>query len=376
MKPTQRLKVCICGGGGLGHVIAGVLASKGYTVNLLTSKPASWRHTIRVTDDFQKEYKGKLAVISDNPADVIPQSQFILFCLPGFLIQETLEKIKDHINIGTVVGSVVSSTGFLIMAQKILDKHIGLFGFQRVPFIARVAQYGKSAQLLGYKKELKVAFSNVHAEPKIVSVLQEMFDLPIIKLNHILEATLTNSNPLLHPARLYSLFRDYQPGKIYEEEYSFYEEWTDHSSATLIACDEEFQQVLREFPTKIEKIPSLLTYYESYDAQSLTAKIRSISAFKGIKVSMYPQLGGYVPNFNNRYFQEDFPYGIIIVKSIAKHLHVATPQIDEIIEWGQRMMGKEYLVNGRLVGKDIKQSGAISSSELDTVIKQENITID
>jgi hypothetical protein len=37
---------------------------------------------------------------------------------------------------------------------------------------------------------------------------------------------------------------------------------------------------------------------------------------------------------------------------------VPTPTIDMLIEWAQKNMGKEYLVDGRLVGKDIKDTFA------------------
>lgn len=39
--------------------------------------------------------------------------------------------------------------------------------------------------------------------------------MPVYKLSHYMEATLSNSNPILHPVRLYVLFKDWTPTKIY-----------------------------------------------------------------------------------------------------------------------------------------------------------------
>ena len=104
--------VCICGGGALGLVVASVLSStQQLTVHMLTAHPQQWSHTIEAVDSEGKVYQGALETISDNPADVIPQSDIVLLCLPGFLIEQTLERIKSYIS-SQAVGSIVSSTGF------------------------------------------------------------------------------------------------------------------------------------------------------------------------------------------------------------------------------------------------------------------------
>ena len=46
----------------------------------------------------------------------------------------------------------------------------------------------------------------------------------------------------------------------------FYNSWDEESSELLIACDNEFQQILKALPVRIEPIPTLLEYYDSYDA--------------------------------------------------------------------------------------------------------------
>ena len=39
-------RICICGGGNLGHVVAGFLAANGCEVTLLTRHPERWSHTL------------------------------------------------------------------------------------------------------------------------------------------------------------------------------------------------------------------------------------------------------------------------------------------------------------------------------------------
>ena len=55
----------------------------------------------------------------------------------------------------------------------------------------------------------------------------------------------------------------------------------------------------------------------------------------------------------HRYFQDDIPYGLCVFRTLADLFGVETPQIDELIMWGQRIMDKQYLVDGKLKGKDV-----------------------
>ena len=45
------INICICGGGSLGHTIAGFVASqKNYNVSVLTRSPHRWSKSIEITD--------------------------------------------------------------------------------------------------------------------------------------------------------------------------------------------------------------------------------------------------------------------------------------------------------------------------------------
>ena len=91
---------------------------------------------MEVTDCMGKVYAGHLSVISDIPSEALQGCGIVFCCLPGFALAPTLEKIKAYIG-KAVVGSIVSSTGFFFDAHRILGETSALFGFQRVPFIAR-----------------------------------------------------------------------------------------------------------------------------------------------------------------------------------------------------------------------------------------------
>lgn len=334
------MKICICGGGSLGHVSAGVLSShEGVEVSILTNRPSLWSNRITVTDINGKRYVADIALVTSSPAEVVPQADMVFICQPGFLIEKTLGEIKPYLRSDAVVGSIVASTGFFFTAHDVLDAATPLFAFQRTPFIARVDEYGHSANLLGYKPEVAIAVENVADAEAFRQQVERLFITPTVLKESHYEVSLTNSNPILHTGRLYSMWRNWS-GELYDHNILFYKEWTDEASQMLIDMDAEFMSLLKRLPVKEGAIIPLLEYYESHDAASLTRKISSIAAFQTITSPMKMVDEGWVPDFESRYFTEDFPFGLKYIWTLAKELDVPIPTIDKVYRWGMSKIDK------------------------------------
>lgn len=327
------MNICICGGGNLGHVCAGFLANRGHQVSILTTNPSLWGRSLEIVAP-DGNFVGELADITSEPSEVIPQAEMVLVCLPGFAIHDELEKIKLHLSKDCVVGTVVSSTGFFFEAFKVLPPDTLLFGFQRVPFISRTIEYGHRAELKGYKDTLSVAVEQTESKEPIRQQLEQLFEKPVTLLDNYYEVSLSNSNPLLHPSRIYTMWKDWELGIAYPRNPQLYAEWTLEASTLLIQMDEEFQNLLKILGLKPGCIPTVLDYYESTDAESLTHKLQTIKAFQGIYSPMKEVPGGFVPDFSSRYFTEDFPYGMRFIIETAHEHHVAIPTIEEVYHWG------------------------------------------
>lgn len=330
--------ICICGGGNLGHSIAGraatIMDGKG-EVRLLTRKPERWSNTITVEDDQGHVFATPLSLVTDDARSALSNTDIVLLCLPGFAITEELNKIKPFLPKHALVGAVVCSTGFFFDAFSVLGKDMPLFGFQRVPFIARIAEYGKRSFIWGYRKEVFMATCNIDQErtEKLCTLFEELFGTPIQLLENYMEAALTNSNPILHTGRLYSMWKNWD-GKPFDRQSYFYREWTDEASETIIVMDEEFFNLLAALHIRKGAVKSLLEHYESTDATSMTAKISSIPSLSKVLSPMKEIEGGFIPDFGSRYFIEDFPYGLAIIQKLAMEKGVSTPMIDRVMAWG------------------------------------------
>lgn len=328
------MKITICGGGSLGHVCLGVLScQEGVDVRLHTNHPEQWHSDITVTDNDGKVFNGHISGISNHPHQVIPDADIVLLCLPGYAIEEELLRIKPYLSPTTIVGSIVSSTGFFFAAHRVLSEQCPLFGFQRVPFIARVAEYGRTANLLGYKSMLNLATEQVDNREEFRTLIEQLFNTPTKLLDNYYEASLTNSNPILHTGRLFALWGNWD-GKSYKQRPLFYQEFDRQSAQILIDMDAEFMQLLHALHIGENTVPPLLTYYESSDADSLAHKLRNIPAFANIPAPMKEVSDGWIPDFSSRYFTEDFPYGLKVIRDLARKHHISCPTIETVCEWG------------------------------------------
>ena len=298
-------------------------------------------HDICVDTPDGLTLRGKIERISNLPSEVIPGADVVLLCLPGFMIEQQLRLLKDYLLPQTFVGSVFSSTGFFFEALQILDAHQPLWGFQRVPFISRVETYGQSAHLLGYKEAHNIAVEQVGEADKraFAELMATWFERPVRLLHNYYEASLTNSNPLLHTSRLYTMFGGENEGRTYDRMLLFYEEWTEEAADLYIKMDEEFFRLLSLLPVEQGYLPTALNYYESHDAASLARKLSSIQGFKGITSPMKQTAGGWVADYSSRYFTEDFPFGLKYIWQLAHEKGVSCPYIDRVYAWGMSKLG-------------------------------------
>lgn len=352
----KKMKICVIGGGNIGTLIAGEMA-RNYDVRMLTSKPSQWENSIHIINkETEEEYDGMLEFVTDNAEQAIKDADIIYITVPSHIIQNKLKEIEPYVHRGAYVGVVPGTGGCEFYAKKLIEKGVILFGMQRVPYIVRLKRYGHEVYNLSTKKELNIACIPRNKTEEVCILNQKLFGIPCREVNNFLAVTLTPSNPILHTARLYSMFKNYKKGMVWEKEIGFYDEWSDDSSEMLILCDEELQNICRAYEKiDLSEVKSLKIHYESDTIQKMTQKICNIPSFQGIKTPMVKTEKGYIPDFDSRYFEEDFPYGLCIIKSFAEIAGIETKNIDKVLKWYERMKNVEFFVNDQFIGKDLKQ---------------------
>ncbi len=332
------MNITIIGGGNIGTQFAVHCAAKGHIVKILTTKPEKFSKKLAIVDKFKNIIlQSEIAEATSNVENAIKNANLLFVTVPAFMVDNVVKDIKDFVKKGTYICMVPGTGGAECVFKQLISKGIIFFGLQRVPSVARLCEYGKVVVADGYRDKLYISsIPNIYKEDcrKIIS---DLFDMRCDTLDNYLNITLTPSNPILHTTRLYSLFKDYHVGYVYDNIPLFYEEWNNESSEILLKCDYELQQICRKIENikniDLSSVRSLTYHYDSYTPEEMTNKIRSINSLKGLKTPFLKLGDGYVPDFNSRYFIADFPYGLAIIKQLAKLANVNVPNIDLVLNW-------------------------------------------
>lgn len=356
------MNICIIGAGNIGTYLAAYISMNNENkVWLHTSKPESFKETIALIEEEKNiAHDIKIHCITSSYEEAVSNADYILITYPSFMMEKTINNILPFLKKGAVVGAIPGFGGKEYLIDKLLEKECIFFGSQRVPSIIRLEKYGESVLLKQKNPFMKVRVIPGEYSEKVAKDMTGFIDIPCIPLKSYLAITLSPSNPTMHPSRLYELFHDYVEGEsVYDRNPYFYEEWGTMASSELLKLDEELELIFNAFninndfdANDIEKIK---TRYNIETPEELSEKINTAPGFIGIDSPMVKVEGGYIPDKNSRYFIEDIQFGLCILKAFAEILDVKTPEIDKIATWGQNFLGKEYIVNGRLNGKDINE---------------------
>lgn len=190
-----------------------------HTVNLLTRRPTAWSKHVTtelhsMNDDILDIFEGSLHRISNEPSDVIPEADLIIFCMPVHQYRNALHRIAPFINRNkyqVFVGTIYGQAGFNWMVHE-MEKTFCLtntvcFAVGLIPWICRTVSYGSKAVNYGCK-ELNV----VAVTPRDrFDCLNEIFldDIchrwlqkgQFVQACSFLSLTLSVDNQIIHPAR-------------------------------------------------------------------------------------------------------------------------------------------------------------------------------
>ncbi|MGL5414452.1 MAG: NAD/NADP octopine/nopaline dehydrogenase family protein [Clostridium sp.] len=351
------MNICIIGAGNIGTYLAAFIAlDEKNKVFMHTSRVDAFGDTLELIEEERSlKHNVNLFKVTNSYKEAVEEADITLVTYPSFMMEKALKEIAKHIKKESIIGIIPGFGGAEAFKDQFLEKGCTFFGSQRVPSITRLNEYGKSVIL----KE-RNPFMNLSAFPRekgkeVAEIMTSLIDIPCNSLDSYLAVTLSPSNPIFHPSRLYEMFKDYEEGKVYDKHYLFYEEWGNFSSECMLKLDDELERVTRAIvgapSDEYERIKKRFTIEKE---EELTEKISTAPGFIGIKTPMVKVENGYIPDVKSRYFTEDIDFGTCLIKGFAEVLEVETPLIDEIITWGQNLLGKEYLKDGMLTGKDAK----------------------
>ena len=391
-------KLLICGGGNGTHVMVPV-AARNLACDVVVYTPFDKEAALlnnRLEASGGICTSGALAIerfrpqlVTCDPARAAENVDMVIMVLPAFAHGRILTQLAPYLPERVKVGAMPSRSGFKYQAWRILTdlgpKEFTVFGLQTLPWACRLQEPGGEVQILGIKEGVGAAALPQSQTEPLCDLLGQMLGVNVYPYSNMLALSLANVGQIIHPGIMYGLFRHYN-GEFFRQDQIplFYGGVSGSTAAVLHELSSEVQLVKNELQCKLGPdisldIPTVEEWLlQSYagqieDNSTLALAFRTNRAYKGLKAPM-KRLDGkrYVPDFTSRYLVEDVPTGLLITAALGRLAGVATPAIDRVIAVTSGWMGKEYIKNGSLTGRDIAEARIPQNYGInDTVVLKE-----
>ena len=337
----------VLGAGHGGMAMAGHLAVQGFEVRLFNRTAAHlegilWHGGIHV--------KGEVigfgpVTATDNLALAITGASIIMVVTPASAHRDLAQGLARCLEPGQIVVLNPGRTGGALEVRRILDQEgcrvpILLAETQTFLYAARAVSRHE-VHILRIKDQVPLATLPSHHIPEVLAAVNQAFPQFTAGTN-VLATSLENIGAVFHPALtlLNAGWIESTGGR-----FEYYHDGITPAVATVLdAIDSERVAVARALGVATHTARDWL--YMSYGSTGIDLRhaIRHTEAYQGIKAP---------PNINHRYISEDVPMSLVPLASLGKHLGIATPAINLIIDLACLMHHTDY----RKVGRTIKTLG-------------------
>ncbi len=363
-KNNPIMNICIVGGGHIGTTLTCYIkhTHPEFHVSLFTRRPEKFASQITCNDiEQQISYTVSPDVISSQADIAAHDADIVFIALPHFAVEKAFQDIAPHVGKNCLVGVLPGGGGCEFFFRHYFDDDKTLFGFQRVPFTAKLKEYGKETNLKSWKPFSVVGTLQSKRINDVCRRIEECGLKTKVATNY-LEVALTPTNPILHTSRTYELFRNHDRQHPFPTRFKFYVGWTDFTSEVMTSMDKELHSLLdaiTEMDTSA--IRPLSEHYESPTIEAMTKKINSIPTFQSVYAPLKEMDGAWYADTTTRMFTEDFPWGLAVIRSYFDYFDIEAPTMDMVLSWYADYMGLDWFEDGKFVGKGLKGTGAIQN---------------
>ncbi|NES24510.1 MAG: hypothetical protein F6K41_37780, partial [Symploca sp. SIO3E6] len=279
-------------------------------------------------------------------------------------------RLAPHLEPGCTIVGLPGQSAFEIDVNQALGSKLQqcvVINLETFPWICQTLKFGQQVAISGIKRKLEGTLQGDLTQARLVdpvATLQSLLgDLSIVIAGDLCWVSISAS---VHPVLMYRYWRNWdgqplpEPPPLYREVDAETGELIDRMNAEILATH---QQLVIQYP-EIHFSPVLPpetvlgSYYgeEIGDRTNITTLLRTNPGYRNLLYPMIQTDGGYLPDFNSRLLTEDIPFGLVIMRGAAEVAGIKTPVMDEVLSWCQEKIGKEYLVDSRFVGKDLKST--------------------
>ncbi len=366
----MKKKLVICGGGNSAHTLIPLLKDSIFETYIYTSRPEKWAKEISLEwhnpiGEIMASFIGPLAGASNNPQDLFPDADYIVFCMPVHQYRIALHDIAPFLNRNkpVVIGTIYGQGGWNWMIDEIRREfnlsNLVAFSFGLIPWVSRLIEYGHSGLTYGCMTSNCVAVSPRSYFQQIENEFFNQICLrwfgkgKVEESENFISLTLSVDNQIIHTARCCGLHTVY--GRTWKNKNEipwFYRDFDDVSSQLMEGLDKDYSAIRNAIKDRFPKknFDYMLNYLDleyfshKYYSKSVKESILSSETLHSITTPVIQNAEGtWEIDRNHRFFLDDIFYGNCIAKWMAEQLDIKTPTIDYILRWAQTVRAETII---------------------------------
>ncbi len=336
-------RIAIVGAGNLGQAMAGHLALEGHDVSIYN------RTAARIDEINERggilvegvvEGHAKLEVASPNVADVLPGRTLVVVTVPASSHRAVIKECAPYLEDGMAVvlhpGHTFGAFDvFSALEEMGIKKDLTFGEIQTSLLTSRLTGPGK-VKVSGIKNALPISvFPSDHGFDRI----EVLFDTypSSIRAPNVLKTGLDNLNAPVHvPVTLLNL----GPIDRAQEFLYYWEGFTPAVSKLVLGVDGERCALARKLGVTPITITEFFDTAYPTKGDEVWQKVRSNEAYREITAPK---------SVNTRLIFEDLPTGLVAFASLGRHLGVATPLCDSLIQVANTIFDTDFAAEGRTV---------------------------
>lgn len=366
----MKKKLVIVGGGNSAHTLIPLLNDSIFDTYIYTSRPEKWAKQIFLEwrnpkGEVMASFTGPLVGASNNPAELFPDADYLVFCMPVHQYRLVLHEIAPYLSKtkNVIVGTIYGQGGWNWMVDEIRKKfhlsNLVAFSFGLIPWVSRLVEYGHKGLTYGC---MTSNYAAVSPSSYFKQIEDEFFNQicfrwfgkgKVEKSDNFISLSLSVDNQIIHTARCCGLHTVY--GKTWKEKKDvpwFYRDFDDISAELMEGLDNDYSAIRNAIKTKFpqKKFTHMLNYLDleyfshKYYSKSVKDSILSSETLHSITTPVIQNSEGtWEIDRNHRFFLDDIFYGNCIAKWMAEQLNIETPTIDYILKWAQEIRDESII---------------------------------
>ena len=334
------MQITVLGAGAGGTAVAFDCASHGHDVRLFDFEQfpdniATIAEQGGINAEGDISGFGAIAYSGHDIDAALQDAELIYVVGPAYSTEPFGEAVAGKLSAGQTVIVTPSSCGGALAFKRaaglaLNDESTRVAETSTLHYAVRLTEPGRVRVFLKLKAgNLLAALPSKHTGD-ILKLIADVYP-SIEPAESVLQTSLQNANPIIHPAvTLSNAARIEMTGG----DFLFYEEGVSDSVGRLIeALDKERIAIGRELGISILPDPEIGKRQGYMLEANYGSGYRKAPGFRGI---------GAQPQLDHRYLNEDVGYGLVFMSKLGQQIGVATPGIDAVISVASIVMARDY----------------------------------